>query len=137
MIFKDGIRFLFLTATLAAAQGTLYLGTWPHTIQIIDESKQAVVDKIELSTGIPGGIQVSEDRKTLYVNTLEKSGIEVVDVATRKVTNSFTLNEPNKQYRIRGAAVDPQGKFAYILFRTIEKKQDRFEIAKENKFGVI
>lgn len=131
------IRLFFISVIAAAAQGTLYLGTWPHTIQVIDEAKQQVVDKIDLSTGIPGGIQLSEDRKTMYVNTLEKSGIEVIDVATRKVTNSFVLNEPRKQYRIRGAAVDPQGKFAYILFRTIEKKQDRFEIAKETKFGVV
>ena len=130
---------LFLLATIAAAaQGTLFLGTWPHTIQVVDEAKHQVIDKIELSTGIPGGgMQLSDDRKTLYVNTLEKSGIEVIDVATRKVTNSFVLNEPGKQYRIRGAAVDPQGKFAYVLFRTIEKKQDRFEIAKETKFGVV
>ncbi len=132
------IRLLLCTAAIAAAQGTLFLGTWPHTVQVIDEAKQQVIDRIELQTGIPGGMQLSEDRKTLYVNTLEKSGIEIIDVATRKVTNSFTLNEgPAKQYRIRGAAIDPQGKFAYVLFRTIEKKQDRFDIGKETKFGVI
>ncbi len=134
------IRLLFISAavaTIAAAQGTLYIGTWPHTIQVIDEAKQAVVDKIELTTGVPGGIQLSEDRKTLYVNTIEKNGMEVIDVATRKVTNAFTLNESNKQYRIRGGAVDPQGKFFYFLFRTIEKRQDRFDVAKETKFGVV
>jgi len=131
------IRLFFLTAVAAAAQGTLLVGTWPHTIQVIDESKHQIVDKIDLTTGIPGGMQLSEDRKSLYVNTIEKSGFEVVDVATRKVTNAFALNEPNKQYRIRGGAVDPQGKFAYILFRTIEKKQDRFEVSKETKFGVV
>src|SRR5579871_5427403 len=131
------IRLLLCTAAIAAAQGTLFLGTWPHTVQVIDEAKQQVIDRIELQTGIPGGMQLSEDRKTLYVNTLEKSGIEVIDLATRKVTNSFALNEGTKQYRIRGAAVDPQGKFVYILFRTVEKKQDRFDIGKETKFGVI
>lgn len=131
------IFLLLICAALASAQGTLYLGTWPHTIQVVDEAKQQVVDKIELSTGVPGGMQLSEDRKTLYVNTIEKNGIEVIDVATRKVTNSFVLNEGSKQYRARGLAVDPQGKFVYILFRTIEKKQDRFDISKETKFGVI
>src|SRR5437660_299302 len=38
---------------------------------------------------------------------------------------------------MRRRDVDPQGKFFYFLFRTIEKKQDRFEIAKETKFGVV
>jgi DNA-binding beta-propeller fold protein YncE len=131
------IRLLFLLASTAFAQGTLFIGTWPHTIHVVDEAKQQEIDKIELTTGLPSGMQLSEDRKTLYVNTLEKNGMEVVDVATRKVTNSFTLNEPAKQFRIRGGAVDPQGKFMYILFRTIEKKQDRFDIGKETKFGVI
>jgi DNA-binding beta-propeller fold protein YncE len=132
------IRFaLFAIALTASAQGTLFLGTWPHTIQVVDEAKQKVVDKIELSTGVVNGMQLSDDHKTLYVATLEKSGMEVVDVATRKVTKAFTLNEGAKRYRIRGSVVDAQGKFVYILFRTVEKKQDRFEIAKETKFGVI
>lgn len=130
-------RLLLLAAVTAAAQGTLFIGTWPHTIQVVDEARQQVVDKIDLSTGVPGGMQLSEDRKTLFVNTIEKNGIEIVDLATRKVTNSFTLNEGSKQLRIRGAAFDPSGKFVYILFRTIEKKQDRFDVGKETRFGVV
>jgi DNA-binding beta-propeller fold protein YncE len=131
------MRCLFLIAATAFAQGTLFIGTWPHTVHVLDEAKQQVVDKIDLSTGVPGGMQLSEDRKTLYVYTIEKNGIEVIDVATRKVTNSFTLNEGSKLYRMRGSAIEPQGKLAYILFRTIEKKQDRFDVGKETKFGVI
>ncbi|MBZ5604232.1 MAG: hypothetical protein LAO79_18175 [Acidobacteriia bacterium] len=136
-MLRNPIRLLFLTAAAALAQGTLFVGTWPHTIQVIDESKQQIVDKIELSTGVPDGMELSEDHKTLFAITLEKTGFETIDIATRKVTNTFTLNEGSKQYRIRGGAFDPQGKYVYILFRTVEKKQDRFEIGKETKFGVV
>ncbi len=132
-----GALFALLCSVPALAQGTLFIGTWPHTLQVIDEAKQQVVDKIDLATGVANGMQISEDRKTLFVTTLEKSGFEIIDLATRKVTNSFALNQGNKQYRTRGAALDPQGKFAVILFRTIEKKQDRFEVGKETKFGVV
>lgn len=124
-------------AAFAAAQGTVFIGTWPHTVQIIDERQQKVVDKIELSTGLPDDLDLSEDRKTLYAATLEKSGFEVIDVATRKVTNSFTLNEGAKQVRFRSWAADPEGKNIVILYRTAEKKIDRFDVDRITHFGVV
>jgi DNA-binding beta-propeller fold protein YncE len=131
------LALAYLTASFAAAQGTLFIGTWPHTVQIIDERQQKVVDKIELTTGLPDGLDLSEDRKTLYAVTLEKSGFEVIDVATRKVTNAFAMNEGTKQYRFSGMAPDPEGKLLYVLYRTVEKKIDRFEIDRNTHFGVI
>ena len=80
---------------IAAAQGTLFVGTWPHTGagDRRGRSRRWSIS-IDLSTGASAAMQLSDDRKTLYViATLEKSGIEVIDVATRKVTNSFVLDE--------------------------------------------
>jgi len=124
-------------ASLAAAQGTVYIGSWPHTIHVVDEKQQRVIDKIELSTGLPDDLELSDDRKTMYVQTLEKSGLEVIDLATRKVTNSFTLNDGQKQIRLSSWAPDPQGKLIYALYRTVEKKIDRFDVDRNTKFGVI
>lgn len=124
-------------ASLAAGQGTLFVGTWQHTVQVVDEATQKVVDRIDLATGSPRGMQLSEDRKTLYVATLEKNGFEVIDVATRKVTNSFVLDEGNKRIRYNAWAPDPEGKLIYALIRAVEKKIDRFEIDKFTKFAVI
>jgi DNA-binding beta-propeller fold protein YncE len=124
-------------AAIAAAQGTLFIGTWPHTVQIIDERQQKVVDKIELSTGLPRDLELSEDRKTLYAATLENNGFEVIDVATRKITNAFSLNEGLKQVRFNAWAPDPDGKFIVILYRTVEKKIDRFDIDRTTRFGVV
>jgi len=126
-----------LLATSASAQGTLFVGTWPHTIHVVDEAKQKVIDKIDLSTGTPLDMTLSEDRKTLYIETLENAGFEVIDVATHKVTNSLTLNEGSKKYRFSAWAPDPEGKLIYTLYRTVEKKSDRFEVDRNTKFGVI
>src|ERR1700693_5395933 len=65
--------------------GLMYMGTWPHHVLVMDENKQTVVDKIAMKTAVPFGFQLSADRKKLYVTTIEKSGIETVDLATNKV----------------------------------------------------
>ena len=54
-------------------------------------------------------IRLSPDHKTIYVTTIDHNGIEVIDVATRKVTNHFVLNTPTKQYRFCNGTPDPQG----------------------------
>ena len=61
----------------------------------------------------------------------------MIDVATRKVTNAFSLREGNKQIRYSAWAPDPEGKLIYILFRTVEKKIDRFDVERTTHFGVI
>jgi DNA-binding beta-propeller fold protein YncE len=114
----------------AAAQGTLFVGTWPHTVQVVDEKTQKVVDRIDLQTGTSHAMQISDDRKTIYASTIEKNGIEVIDVATRKVTNSFVLDEGGKKMRFNAWAPDPSGKLIYMIVRPIEKKIDRFEVGK-------
>jgi DNA-binding beta-propeller fold protein YncE len=130
------IALFLITAAACAAQGLLFVGTWPKQVQVIDEAKQKVIDHIELQTGTPRSIQLSEDRKTLYVTTTDHNGIEVVDVATRKVTNSFVLDEGEKRVRFNAISPDPTGKLLYLVIRISEKKTDRFEIEKQ-KFAVV
>ncbi len=128
-------RLLLLTALGAvfsafAAAGTLYLPAYPASVLVFDESQGKIVDRIPLSTGTPMGIRLSADHKTIYVTTIDHSGIEVIDVATRKVTNHFELNTPGKQFRIFSAAADPQGKLIYAVTKEITKLTDHFEVAK-------
>src|SRR5271156_3617440 len=99
------IRKLALLAASCAAltsvmtAGTLYLPAYPASILVFDEGKAQVVDKIALFTGTPMSIRLSPDHKTIYVTTIDRNGIEVIDVATRKVINHFELNTGNKQIR--------------------------------------
>src|SRR5271154_7015982 len=106
-------------AGLAAAgsAGTLYLPAYPASVLVFDEDKAQIVDRIPLSTGTPMSIRLSPDHKKIYVTTIDHNGIEVIDVATRKVINHFVLNTATKQYRFRGGAVDPDGKLFYTVTR--------------------
>jgi DNA-binding beta-propeller fold protein YncE len=118
-----------MLATMARA-GTLYLPAYPASVLVIDESNFQILDRIPLVTGTPTSMRLSPDHKTLYVTTIDHNGFETIDLATRKVTNHFVLNTPTKQYRFRGGAVDPQGKFFYTVSKEIDQLRDHFEVAK-------
>ncbi len=130
------LLFAIAFASSAGADGLLFLGTWPKQVQVIDEAKQQVIDHIQLSTGTPQGLRISEDHKTIYASTVDHDGMEIIDVATRKVTNAFILDEGNRRVRFGSWAPDPSGKFIYTLMRVAEKKTDRFAI-EPLKFAVI
>jgi len=128
-------RLSLLTALCAiisgiASAGTLYLPAYPAHVLVFDEAKAQIVDRIPLQTGTPMGIRVSSDRKKIYVTTMDHNGIEVIDVATRKVVNHFVLNTANTNYRIYNGAPDPQGKFFYAVTEEITKLAERYEVAK-------
>ncbi len=114
----------------------LYVGSLNHKVLVIDEGQEKVVDQIPLQTGVPRGLTPSQDKKKLYVSTPLHSGIEVIDLASRKVTNQFTLDEGNRRYWFRGFTPDPQDRVLYTVLHARVKQIDRFEIEKP-KFAVI
>jgi len=121
---------------LPAAAGTLYLGAYPDSVIVFDEAQGKIVDRIPMTTGLPAGLRLSLDRKKIYVNTLDKSGVEVIDIATRKVVNKFVLNTETTRFRMGGGVPDPEGKWIYTTTTEITKKADRYEIGKP-KYTVI
>lgn len=125
-------RLFWLYALLAGplCAGTLYLGAYPNSVLVIDEAKGQIVDRIPLVTGLPMSLRLSQDRKTIYVTTNDHSGIETIDIATRKVTNHFVLDTANKRYRLGGGAPDPEGKVLYTTTTEITKMTDRYEIGR-------
>jgi len=129
------VSLLILSCVVASA-GTLYIPAYPNDVLVVDDTNGKVLDTIVLSTGLPTGIRLSADKKTLFVTTNDKSGIEVIDIATRKVTNHFVLNTETNRFRLNGAAPDPEGKILYATTTEIIKKSDRFEIGKP-KYTVI
>ena len=132
---KRLLSFLALFAAVASA-GTLYLPAYPNAVLVFDEAKGQIVDRIPLVTGTPISVRLASDHKKIYVTTIDHNGIEVIDVATRKVINHFELNTPTKQYRFRGGAADPEGKFFYTVTREIDKLPEHFEVEKA-KYTVI
>jgi len=126
-----------LALSCAMARGaTLFLGAYPDAVIAFDESKGQIVDRIPLTTGLPTSIRLSQDKKKIYVTTNDHSGIEVIDVATRKVINHFELSTPTRRFRFNGGAPDAEGKLFYTVTTEIDKLVDRYEIGKP-KYTVI
>jgi len=118
------------------AQGLLYVGAWQKQVLVIDEALQKVVEKIPLTTGTPSDLQISSDRRKLFVTTWAHNGIEVIDLATRQVTNHFLLDEGNRRVWPSGIAADPQDRLLYTTVEVSIKQVDRFE-REPVKFAVI
>jgi DNA-binding beta-propeller fold protein YncE len=133
------MRKLVLAFTACAAlvsAGTLYLPAYPAAVLVFDEEKAQIVDRIPLTTGTPLGIRLSQDHKKIYVTTIDHNGIEVIDVATRKVINHFELNTPTKQFRLFVGTPDPTGKFYYAVTKEITKFPEHYEVGKP-KYTII
>jgi DNA-binding beta-propeller fold protein YncE len=108
--------------------GTLYLGGYPNLIWIIDEATERVTDTIKLQTGIPRRLALSHDRTRFYVTDATTEHVEIVDIASRKTIDRFTLSQGNKQVRISSVEPDPLHRSLILLTRSATKHVDRFEI---------
>jgi hypothetical protein len=114
---------------LTGGSGTLYIGTWPHKIQIIDEATEKITGAIDVVAGDPTRMVMSRDKKRFYlVNSLAES-VEIIDVNARRSLDHFTLSEGRKKSRIRALIPDALDRFVIMLVKTAEKKVDRFEIS--------
>lgn len=120
----------------AASAGTLYFPAYPNAVLVFDEAKGQVVDRIPLATGTPMSIRLAPDHKKIYVTTIDHNGIEVIDVATRKVVNHFVLNTATKQFRFHGGAISPDGKLFYTVTREIDRMSEHFEL-KPARYTVV
>jgi len=120
----------------ASAHGVSFLGAWPHHILVIDEQHEQVVDRIDIGDDVPMQLMLSPTHKKLYAVTSRNSEIVTVDIQTRKMVDSFHLDEGGMQYRLATGALDSDGKLMYTIVRPTVKKQDRFTIDSP-KFLVI
>jgi hypothetical protein len=133
-------RLLFLSvfmmcATVASA-GVLFMGAYPNSIIVVDDTNGKVIQRIMLETGLPTSLRMSFDKKSIIVATNDHAGIEVIDIATRKVTSHWVLNDATHRFRFGGGTVDPQGKFLYGQTTEITKMADHFEVGKP-KYSII
>ena len=132
---KQLIAVLGLYSAVASG-GTIFSGAYPDWVLVIDEAQGKVIDRIHLATGLPRGLRLSYDRKSIIVSTNDHSGFEVLDVATRKITSHFVLDDATHRYRINGGAPDPEGKLLYASTIEITKQTDRYTIGKP-KYTII
>jgi hypothetical protein len=64
----------------------------------------------------------------LYGSTVRDNAIVSINLATRKVTDSFLLNSADTNYRLSGLAIDPTGKELYSVATPIVKKIDHYDV---------
>jgi hypothetical protein len=114
----------------------IFFGTWPHQVVVFDSAQEKIVDTIDLKTDVPRALILSPDKRKIYASTLNDNAIVTIDVATRKVLSSFTLNHGNQNVRLFGLAIDPTGKYLYALATIISKRSDRYDVDPP-KFVVI
>jgi hypothetical protein len=114
-------------AANAGAQ-LMYLGVWPHAVLVMDAAQGKIVDKINLPTDVARTLVLSPDKSKLYASTVKDNSIVTIDLATRKVTDSFPLNTGNTNYRVGGLAIEPSGKMLYSIATPIVKQIDHFDV---------
>ena len=126
----------FPQARPPAATSVFYVGALSKKVLVVDEAQGKIIDQVPLETGIPRGLILSYDKKKIYVTTPLHGGIEVLDIASRKITNHFILDEGNRRVWFRNFTPDPQDRVLYAILTQRIKQVDRFEIEKP-KFAVI
>jgi hypothetical protein len=114
----------------------IFFGTWPHQVVVFDSAQEQIVDNIDLKTDVPRTLILSPDKKRIYASTLNDNAIVTIDVATRRVLSSFTLNQANQNVRLVALASDPTGNYLYAIATIISKKMDHYDI-EPAKFVVI
>jgi glutamine cyclotransferase len=114
----------------------MYLATWPHTIHVIDMNQEKIVDNIDIPTDIARSIVLSQDQTKLYCLTLRDNSIVTIDLKTRKVTDSFSMNTPTENNKLAGLLVSPDGKIAYTSITTITKKLDHYDVGTAHRVQI-
>ncbi len=71
---------------------------------------------------------MSKDGTRFYTVEAQMEKVEVVDIASRKTIDKFSLSEGNKHVRIRSLTPDPQHRFVIMMIKAATKLIDRFEI---------
>ncbi len=103
---------------LVGGTAKIYLGGYPDKIYILDEATERVEDTIQLKTGIPNRMGLSQDRKRLYVLNAYLEDIEVADIASRQVADTFRLTQGTT--RVRNDTVSWKPVDTWHLSRPIE-----------------
>jgi hypothetical protein len=113
---------------VSAGNGTLIIGSYPKQYWIIDEATEKVVGTIPFQSGIPRRTTISRDLKRFYTVEAAMEKVEIIDIASRKTIDTFTLSEGNKKVRVRSLEPDPLHRFLVMVTASATKQVDRFDI---------
>ncbi len=104
------------------------VGSYVPAVQLLGVVSAVQEHEPLLQTGIPIDITRSANGQRLYVRDATMQYVEVVDVASGRVVDSFTLSHRNTHFRFRGMVVDPQERFVLLNGRHYTKELDRWDV---------
>jgi len=113
---------------VSAGKGTLYVGIFPDHFVMIDEATLKITGSIPYTSGIPRRTSLSRDRKRFYTVEAQMEKVEVIDIASKKAVDTFTLSQPNTHVRIKSLDPDPTHSYVMMVTRTATKLIDRWEV---------
>jgi WD40 repeat protein len=122
--------------TPANSPQLVFFGTWPHNVVIFDSDAEKILGTIDLKTDAPRMLTLSPDKKKLYASTLNDNSIVTIDLASRAVTSSFSLNSGNQSVHLYGLALDPSGNYFYGIATFVSKQLDHYDVS-PSRFIVI
>jgi len=117
-----------LVTKVSAGKGTIYVGIFPEQFVMIDEATLKVTGTIPFTSGIPRRTSLSRDRTRFYTVDAQMEKVEVIDIASKKAIDTFTLSQPNTHVRIKTLDPDPTHNYVMMVTRTATKLIDRWEI---------
>ncbi len=113
---------------VSAGTGTLYVGVFPDHFKVIDEATTTITGKVPFTSGMPRRTSLSKDRTRFYTVEAQQEKVEIIDIASRKTLDSFTLSQGNRKVRIKTLEPDPLHRFVMMVIRPVVKHIDRWEI---------
>ena len=120
-----------LFTSLGFSDGNIFVGVYPAGVAVLDEATGQIQGQIPLKNGLAGSITLSTDRTKLIVVNSKTEGIEVIDIKSRQVVDTFKLSEGNRTVRLRrNPAVHPDGVRLFSVIVASVKQADRFTMEK-------
>jgi DNA-binding beta-propeller fold protein YncE len=111
-----------------AGAGTMYVTSYKGVIYEIDEATEKVVAEIPVKSGIPGGVQFSNDRSRMYIRDATFEKIEVIDRVKRTTIDTYSLSAGATKTRIWSLRPDPHDKYLILLVKNYTLNGDKWEI---------
>ena len=93
-----------------------------------DEATEQLVDRITMRNFVPAQVTLSQDETRLYVQDATLENVEVVDLASRRVIDEFTLSHDSIWVRIDEFQPHPNGRQAVLHVKRYTKMRDRYSV---------
>ncbi|MEZ4425082.1 MAG: hypothetical protein R3E98_16925 [Gemmatimonadota bacterium] len=112
----------------SGGNGTFYLAAYDKHVYVIDEATLDVRARWPSQIGIPARVALSDDRSLLIVTDVTNRNVELIERATGRSVDHFTLDQGNTQVRIGSIALAPDHGWMVLQIQSYTKLRDRFQI---------